>query len=507
MKAASPFLPHLRARSAISALSLAAVTLGFAGCANFAGIHSDKQITTPEHYQTQRSLPSEGGQWPGTDWAQRFGDPQLVSLIDEALAGNPDLAMAAARLKAAQAQTEGAAAALLPSVNFNGDVYRQKFTENTIYPPGYGGAWFTQGDLNASLSWELDLWGKNRSARAQATSAERAEEAEDQEVRLALSTAVARSYNQLAQQYALHDVLDRISKQRQNLGKLTADRVRAGLDTQVEQKQADSNSADIQTQIAQLDGQILLTRHQLGVLLGKGPDRGLEIAPPKLAQLATPALPDNLPLALLGRRPDIVSARWSVESQLQGVDVAKARFYPDVNLNAAFGFSTFGLGKLIDPSSQNIQAGPVITLPIFDGGRLRANLKGQYAAYESAVANYDSTLNKALGDIADRMSSIRSADKQMVSQRVAQEAAQRAYDLAIDRYKAGLTPQLTVLTAESSLLAQEQARVNIDSARRDQQIGLIKALGGGFDAQSAGLVVGQERTAKTDAEAGNAQTH
>ena len=505
MKVASPFLPHLRARSIISAVCLAAMTLGFAGCANFAGIHSDKQISTPDQYQTQRSLPAEGGQWPGTDWAKRFGDPQLVSLIDEALAGNPDLAMAVARLKGAQAQTEGAAAALLPAVNASGSIYREKFTENTIYPPGYGGTWFTQGDLTASLSWELDLWGKNRSARAQATSAERAEEAEDQEVRLALATAVARSYNQLAQQYAQHDVLDRIGKQRQRLGQLTSDRVRAGLDTQVEQKQAESNTADIQTQIAQLDGQILLTRHQLGVLLGKGPDRGLAIARPTLAQLATPALPDNLPLTLLGRRPDIVSARWGVEAQLKGIDVAKARFYPDVNLNAAFGFSTFGLGKLIDPTSQNIQYGPVISLPIFDGGRLRANLKGQYAAYESAVANYDSTLNKALGDIADRMSSIRSADKQMVSQRVAQDAAQRAYDLAIDRYKAGLTPQLTVLAAESSLLAQEQARVNIESARRDQQIGLIKALGGGFDAKAAGLVVGQERPAKAEGDA--VQTH
>jgi len=124
------------------------------------------------------------------------------------------------------------------------------------------------------------------------------------------------------------------------------------------------------------------------------------------------------------------------------------------------------------------------------------------------VANYDSTLNKALGDIADRMSSIRSADRQMVSQRVAQNAAQRAYDLAIDRYKAGLTPQVTVLTAESSLLLQEQTRVNIEGARRDQQIGLIKALGGGFDAQAAGLVVGQERPAKTDVDGDAAtQTH
>ncbi|WP_150698259.1 efflux transporter outer membrane subunit [Pandoraea terrae] len=484
MTAASPFFPRLRT---LSAVCLAAATLGFAGCANFAGIHSDKQIASADSFATQRSLPNEGGQWPGTDWADHFGDPQLTQLIGEALASNPDLAVAQARLNAARAQVEGAGAALLPSVNLAGSVYREKFTQNTIYPPGFGGVWFTQGDVMASLDWELDLWGKNRAARSQATSQEKSVEAEDQEVHLTLSTAVARAYNQLAQQYALRDVIERQIQQRESLGKLTLDRVRAGLDTQVEQKQAESNTADANTQLAQIDGQILLTRHQLGALLGKGPDRGLDIARPSLNAQAALQLPDNVPLSLLGRRPDIVSARWAVESQLKGVDVAKARFYPDVNLNAAFGFSTFGLGKLFSASSQNIQYGPAISLPIFDGGRLRANLKGQYAAYEAAVANYDATLNKALTDIADRVSSIRANDKQLVSQRVAQDAAQHAYDLAVQRYRAGLVPQLLVLNTESALLTQETTRVNLEGARRDQQIGLIKALGGGFDANAAGL--------------------
>lgn len=477
MKVAYQYVPRLRA---LSAVCMAAAVLGLAGCANYMGIHSDKTIAKPDAYATQRSLPNEGGQWPSTDWAAQFGDPQLTRLINEALKNNPNLQVAQARLAAARAQTEGAGAALLPSLDLSGDIYRQKFTQNTIYPAGYGGVWFTQGDAMASLKYELDLWGKNRSARAQALSQEKAEEAEDQEARLTIATSVARAYNQLAEQYALRDVIEQQIAQRTKLGKLTEQRVHSGLDTQVERKEAEGNVADAHTQLAQIDGQILLTRHQLGALLGEGPDRGLDIARPQLLNTQTPHLPDNLPLDLLGRRPDIVAARWQVEAALKGVDVAKARFFPDINLAAAIGFSSFGLGELFNAASQNVQYGPAISLPIFDGGRLRANLKGQYASYEGAVASYNQTLNNALTDIADRIASIRSTDRQLISQRVAYDATKRAYELAVNRYQAGLTNQLTVLNAQSALLAQEQLSVNLEAGRRDQQMALIKALGGGF---------------------------
>ncbi|MDE2287731.1 MAG: efflux transporter outer membrane subunit [Burkholderiales bacterium] len=484
MQATYPNMPRLRT---LSMVCIAIAVLGLSGCANYMGIHSDKHIASPNAYATARSLPNQGGQWPTTDWAAQFGDPQLQQLIHEALAGNPDLQMAQARLAAARSQVEGAGAALLPRIGVSGDVYRQKFTEHTIYPPGYGGSWFTQGDAMANLTYELDLWGKNRAAQAQAISAEKAEEAADQEARLTVATAVARAYNQLAQQYALRDVLMRELKQREMLSHLARDRLKAGLDTEVETKQAQGNIADAKTQLSQLDGQILVTRHQLGALLGKGPDRGLQIARPRLATIASPRIPDNLPLNLLGRRPDIVAARWQVEAALKGVDVAKARFYPDINLMATIGFSSFGLGQLFTAASQQIQAGPAISLPIFDGGRLRANLKGEYARYEEAVASYDKTLNDALTDVADRLSNIHSTDQQLVTQAQAYDAAKSAYDLAVSRYKAGLAPQLVVLNAESFLLAQEQLRANLVATRRDQQMALIKAMGGGFDAQAAGL--------------------
>lgn len=482
MKAGYPNLPRLRI---LSAVCLAVAALGLAGCANYMGIHSDQKISTPDAYATQRSLPNEGGQWPSTDWAARFGDPQLTQLIQEALANNPNLQAAQARLAAARAQAEGAGAALMPTIGLSGNIDREKFTQRTIYPPGFGGVWFTQGDAMAKLGYELDLWGKNRSARAQALSREKAEEAEDQEARLTIATSVARTYNQLAQQYALRAVIEQQIRQREELGKLTDQRVHSGLDTQVEQKLSEGNTADAHTQLAQIDGQILLTRHQLGTLLGKGPDRGLDIARPRLVSAPTPLTPDNLPLNLLGRRPDIVAARWRVEAALKGVDVAKARFFPDINLMAAIGFSSFGLGRLFDAASQNIQYGPAISLPIFDGGRLRANLKGQDAAYEGAVASYNQTLNNALTDIADRLTSIHSTDQQIVSQRIAYDATRRAYDLAQARYKAGLSNQLTMLTAQSALLAQQQLRVNLEAGRRDQQMALIKALGGGFNASAA----------------------
>ncbi|WP_321859295.1 TolC family protein, partial [Paraburkholderia tropica] len=155
-------------------------------------------------------------------------------------------------------------------------------------------------------------------------------------------------------------------------------------------------------------------RYQLGALLGKGPDRGLQIANPVLNPVASVALPDNLPADLVARRPDIVAARWQVEGAMHDVKEAKAEFYPDVNLAAGIGFDAFGWGKFLNFTSRQMNIGPAVHLPIFDAGALRAQLKGRYADFELDVANYDQTLIGAFQDVATTVSSIRSADKQLV---------------------------------------------------------------------------------------------
>ncbi|WP_175686791.1 efflux transporter outer membrane subunit [Burkholderia anthina] len=477
----------VRAGSCRAAVAAAVAALALAGCANYIGIKSDKQIAPASQFETTRSLPAQGGHWPALDWANQFGDPQLPKLIDEALQGNPSIAQAQARIAKASSYIETSRSSLMPKAEASYSWTRELYSSNALFPPPYGGQWYSENNALASASWDLDLWGKNRERLHTAVSQEKAAEADMQQARITLASSVARTYNSLAQLYALRDIAQREITNRQTVGKITDGRVSAGLDTNVERQTARGNIATTEASLSDLDGQITTVRYQLAALLGKGPDRGLQIAAPVMNPTADVALPGNLPADLVSRRPDLVAARWQVEAAMHDVKEAKAEFFPDVNLAAGFGFDAFGWGKFLNFASRQAQFGPAIHLPIFDAGALRAQLKGRYADFDLSVANYNQTLINALNDVATQVASIRAVDRQMDDAQRALDASTRAYELAVIRYKAGLSPQLQVLSADSNRLASEQTVTNLKMRRRDMQLALIKALGGGFDATGTRL--------------------
>lgn len=496
----------VRAGSCRTAVAAAVAALALAGCANYFGIKSDKQIAPASQFETAQSLPAEGGKWPSLDWAAQFGDPQLPKLIDEALAGNPSIAQAQARIAKASSYIESSRSTLMPRVDAKYTWNRQLYSSNALFPPPLGGQWYSENNALASASWDLDLWGKNRERLHTAVSQEKAAEADMQQARVTLASSIARTYNSLAQLYALRDIAQREIANRQTVGKITDGRVSAGLDTNVERQTARGNIATTQASLSDLEGQITAVRYQLAALLGKGPDRGLQIAQPVLNPGGAVALPDNLPADLVSRRPDIVAARWQVEAAMHDVKEAKAEFYPDVNLAAGFGFDAFGWGKFLNFASRQAQFSPAIHLPIFDGGALRAQLKGRYADFDLSVANYNQTLIGAMNDVATQVASIRAVDRQMDDAQRALDASTRAYDLAVIRYKAGLSPQLQVLNADSNRLASEQTVTNLKMRRRDMQFALINALGGGFDATGTRLAApdaDRAAQAKTTQQAAN----
>jgi NodT family efflux transporter outer membrane factor (OMF) lipoprotein len=449
-------------------------------CVNYAGIHSDAKPATPQQYATQQSLPAEQGHWPAAGWADQFGDAQLKALIGEALERSPTLDEARARVAAASAYSEAAKASTMPRVDASYTLMRQQFSGTAIVPPPYGGSWQTENRGILSASYDLDLWGKKREALKVAISQLQAGQADAAFVTLTLTTSIARAYNQLAQLYALRDIAQDEITQREQIDRITAGRIATGLDTEVERKTAQANLATSRATLKSLDGKILTTRYQIAALLGAGPDRGLLITRPALGVGDEVRLPDNLPADLVSRRPDIVAARWRVDALTHGVKEAKAEFYPDINLSAMIGLDAFGFGRFLTAASRTASVGPAIHLPIFDAGELRAQLKGRYADFDYAVAAYNQTLVTALSEVATQLANVRSTDEQLVDARTAQEAARQANTLALTQYKAGLTNQLTVLNADVNALAADQAVANLDMARRDQQIALASALGGGF---------------------------
>ena len=484
--------PQLRASAWVASIAAAVAALGLAGCVNYAGIKSDKQIAPPSKFETKQSLPAEGGQWPAMDWAKQFGDPQLPALIDEALQGNPTIEQARARIEKATSYVGSANSTLYPNVTGSYAWTRQLYTGNGIVPPPYNGTWQSENNVLASASFDLDLWGKNREKLRQAVSQEKVADAEAEEVRISVAASVASAYNHLAQLYALRDIELREVKNREDIGRITDGRVGAGLDTNVERQTAYGETATSRSSVSDLDGQITTVRYQLAALLGEGPDRGLRIANPSLGDGASVALPDNLPADLLSRRPDIVAAYWQVDAAIHDVKEAKAEFYPDVNLSLAAGLDAFGWGRLLTAGSRQLQAGPAIHLPIFDAGALRSQLKGRYADFDYDVATYNQTLINALSDVATQVTQIHSTDRQLIDAQQALDAQTNAYQLALVRYKAGLNQQLQVLNADDNRLAAETAVVNLEMNRRGMQIGLIKAMGGGFDASHAGLAANTE---------------
>ena len=460
-----------------------AALLLVAGCASDAGLKPEAGMRDPAALAVTRTLAGatvQAGAWPASDWWKAYNDPALNALIDEALSGSPTLALAEARTRKALAAAAATQSALYPQVNADGAYTRERFSANGLYPPPYAGSWSSFQTLQLSLNWEIDFWGKNRAAYESALGKARASAIDAYAARLALSTAIAHAYVDLQRAYDQLDIEKRTLEQRQQIYNLTRDRNAAGIDSRLELKQAESALPATRERIAELEGAIGRSRNALAALLGQGPDRGLAIARPALDARVAVAIPTELPADLLGRRPDIAAQKARVEAASQDIKEAKAAFYPNVNLAAFIGLQSLGTANFFTAANRTLGAGPAISLPIFDAGRLRANLAAEDADYDVAVDAYNQALADALRDVADQLVSFRSVDDQRREQVEAVATAREAYDLALLRYREGLGNYLQVLSAEQPLLVQQALDVDLRARQLALSIDLARALGGGY---------------------------
>lgn len=488
--------PLMRTEVAIWALlqSLAlwmavATAMLLAGCASFGDSRTQAKLRQPGSYDTVRTMTDAGAtvadvasSWPDDAWWKTFGDPQLDALIDEALrdGGVGPLRLAEARVRSAQALARGAEASRWPTVELNAGSQRERFSENYIYPPPLGGSTYTANRTTLDFAVDLDFWGRNRAAIAAARMQGRAALADTQASRLAVTTAIARAWFQLARLAALRDVTLAAIQQRTDVVQLSQQRFDAGIDTNAELKQAEALLPAARVDLAQIDESIALVRNQIGALLGKGPDRGRDVAMPTGRGTTVVRLPASLPAALVGRRPDLVAARWRVEAARAQIDVAKARFYPNVDLVASAGLIALGASRFLEAGSRDFSGGVALTLPIFEGGALRANLAGRNAEYDAAVEQYNSVLVDAVRDVADQVVSLKAVEGALGDQALAREKTEQAYDVAVTRYRAGLSTYLTVLNAETAVLQQRRNDAELKARVLDLDVSLARALGGGF---------------------------
>ncbi|MGC1550037.1 MAG: efflux transporter outer membrane subunit [Rhodanobacter sp.] len=422
--------------------------------------------------------------WPAPDWWQHWHDPQLDALMQQALIGSPSLRIAQARLDFANAQARIAGASALPQLTAEGDFGRQRFPRYaTPSPPGGYTVW--SNSIALGLAYDLDVWGKNRAVIESALSAVQATAADTRSIQLALEAAVVRSYIQLSLQFALHDVYQTIQQQQQKTRDIVAQRVQAGLASQLELSQAETQLASSANQLERAEQAIELIRHQLAALTGQGPGAGDGIGRPALSLDLPIVLPSSLPVELIGHRPDVVAQRWRVESAAKGIAAAHADFYPNIDLLATADLTsatTFGgFFNFMNNAAAGHRFGVAISLPIFDGGRLRGRYGTAVADYDSAVEAYNQSIIGALQAVADQLTSLKSLANQQASAEQAEASASRSYRLADQGYRSGVTEFLNVLAAQTDLLRQQQQLALIHAQRMDAWVLLMQALGGGME--------------------------
>lgn len=470
------------ASSALRSASLLPVLMLVSACAAVPDLGPRPIPRTPQQLGATTDNPAtDTATWPGEGWWKDYGDPQLAALIEEALGASPDLAAAAARLRQAEGYARSTGAALLPTVEANGQAAEAKQSYNNGIPPAFvPQGWNDTGAATLNLSYQIDFFGRNRAALRAATSDRQAAAIEARAARLALATSVAGAYADLGRAAAARAVRADALRLREETARLVARRVVNGLDTLAEQRQAEAAVPVARADLAAADEQLALVRHQLAALLGAAPERGERITPPAPGALPPVAVPARLALDLLGRRADIAAARARVEAAAAHIGVARAAFYPNVNLMAFVGAQSLGLGNLTKVGSESGQAGAAITLPLFEGGRLAGAYGTARGSYDEAVALYDATLVRALREVADAATTQASVATQLADAREATARSEAAWQLARRRYTGGLSTYLAVLSAEDALLRNRQLRADLEARSLAVDVALIRALGGGF---------------------------
>jgi NodT family efflux transporter outer membrane factor (OMF) lipoprotein len=465
-------------------LAIGTVSL-LAGC----DIGHDYKRPTLDIPEAYRATPeTAAAAWPSTDWWRGFRSPELNALIEDAAAHNFDLAAAVARVRQADAQVRIAGAPLLPDLNANGSASWQHEGLGTGSSSRLGSSAF--GGSNASLdfhsysaglsaSYELDFWGRNRAARQSAVASAMFSRFDQQTVALTVVTNVANTW------FIALSLADRLAVARSNLASaeqtlaVIRGRFDAGtanqLDIAQQESLVDGERALIPNFISQLEQEIIA----LGILTGQPPER-ITVQPGTLTTLELPLVTTGLPSELLARRPDIAAAEAQLTAQNFSITVARAAFFPSIQLTASAGYQAPALNRLITPGGALAALTEGLTLPIFDGGTLRGQLDLAKGRYDELLADYRKAVVQAFTDVDTALTAWRYATRQERLQRIAVESARRAATIARAQMAAGTVDITTVLTAETTLFNDEDTLVQVRLARAQALLNLYKALGGGW---------------------------
>lgn len=474
--------------SVFAATALLPLFILMAGCAP---MHDDRQSLSQQTpaANVDSALPAalKNG-WPDSQWWKAYHDPQLNALIDSTLRNSPDMQVAEQRIQLAEAQAKAVEAQDGPEIDFSADVERQRMSAEGLMGPfaitdpaaGTTGPWYTNGTFGLTAGWNLDLWGKNRAEVTARIGAVKAREAEREQTRQLLASGVSRLYWEWQTQAALKSVLTQIKNEQQNV--ITVDRqlYQNGITSSVEGVETDIDSSKTDQQLNDVNGKMKVIEARLSALTNSQ-STVLKLHTSKLPTVES-QLPSQLGYSLLARRPDLQAAHWYIESSLSSIDAAKAAFYPDVNLMAFLQQDALHLSDLFRHSAQQMGVTAGLTLPIFDSGRLNANLDITKAQSNLTVANYNKAVVDTVNDVARAASQVETLAQKNQHQQQIEHDAQRVVGLAQARFNAGIIAGSRVSEAKIPALREQCNGLVLQGQWLDASIQLTSALGGGYHA-------------------------
>ncbi len=472
------------------------LSLTLAAC-SLAPDYKTPDVSVPAHFKEEAMNPNAPvdlkAQWseakPAADqsrgpWWEMFNDRELSQLVIEATNSNQNLAAMAARVEQARQTAVIEGAALFPMISGEAGVQRAMssaagtgipgpFKPETIYRAGLG------------LSYEIDLFGRVRNTRAAAAANTAAVASDFNSMLLTLQSDVAQLYFTMRGQDAEIKLLRETLGLRKDSLKILEKRRDVGTVTDLEVAQNIVDLENTRAALEQLESERSRNENALAVLLGKAPAEFSLAQKPLSAQ--APKVPAGLPSTLLERRPDIAAAQYNLMAANARIGIARAAFFPSLSLTASGGFASESLGKLFDWSSRTWAIGPLMTLPIFQGGRIVAENERTKAAYAESVAIYRQQVLGAFQDVEDTLSRLKMRDAQAQSYGRAKAAADKAARLASLRFESGDTGYLEEIEAKQSALNAGRAVIQTQAGKMVDTVQLVRALGGDFTADFGGV--------------------
>ena len=463
-----------------SALAPLALALALAGCA-VPPIDPSALPRTPAAFKEDAPRFKLVAAEPVADgaWWTVFHDPLLDDLVQRADRGNTSIQAASARLVQARALLREADSERLPQAGLGASAQRGDGLTVTSLPPGRP---LTTYSLGANVSWEADLFGRLRRASQAAALDAEASRSLLANTRLVIQADVAQAY------LALRALDEERALVRQTVGAfrgtldLTERRYRAGDVAELDVARAATQVAATEADALALDRRRAQLEHAIAVLVGEVPS---DFAIAEASWAATlPAIPAGLPAEVLARRPDVAAAQAGMLAAQARVGAAKAAWFPDIALTGAGGVASLQISDLLKYSARAWSIGALATLPIFDGGRREAGVRFASGGMDAAIAQYREQVLVALRDVEDQLAALRLLERQGEAEQRAVDAASRATALSERRWREGLVSQLELLDAQRSELADRRAAVEVKSARYQATVGLVRALGGGWEGRS-----------------------